>query len=59
MEIGVGFRPWITPPWVLDSPHQHERVELLRIEWEKPVIAEPLKLPPEMNVADLYWRPYP
>lgn len=53
------FRPWIVPPWVWvkDNPYKYEQVELMREEWEKPFKTSPVKLPPELNVSDLWWRP--
>jgi hypothetical protein len=39
-----------------DSPYLHDEVELMREEWETPILAYPRLLPPQMNVAGLFWR---
>lgn len=39
------------------SPYLYRQVELMRQEWATPCCVNPWNLPPQMNVADLYWRP--
>ena len=43
--------------WIYDSPYAHERVEILRKEWENTRLINPSDLQPEFNVGGLYWRP--
>jgi hypothetical protein len=39
------------------NPLKHREVWLWRNGWEAPRRADPIKLPPEMNAAGLFWRP--
>lgn len=56
MMIGEGFLPWIMEPSDT-NPYRHERVQIMRQEWSEPQTVRVLDLPPEMNVADLWWKP--
>jgi hypothetical protein len=49
----------ITPEDAVSGPRpwQFERIELRRNEWAETRVINPNQMPPEMNVADLWWRP--
>lgn len=40
-----------------ESPYLHDQVELMREDWQSPILAYPRLLDPQMNAAGLYWRP--
>ena len=48
-----GWRMWeLCPPDLVDFP-----VQLARDRWDKPTIVCRKDLPPDFNIANLYWRP--
>jgi len=38
-------------------PYDYVEIEIWRDGWDDSKLVEPYKMPPMMNVADLWWRP--
>lgn len=56
---GTGWRDWCWPAWRPEdpSPYRHQYVEAWRREWQCVEVLRVRDMAPEMNVANLWWRP--
>lgn len=54
---GRGWQSWMFRPTAGPQPLDYVELELWREEWPETRLVRPEEMPPEMNVAGLYWRP--
>jgi len=56
---GTGWRDWCWPVCGMagPSPYRHRYVEAWRREWQSVEVLRISDMAPEMNMANLWWRP--